>query len=118
MDDAADLVNDVDAELVLDCPIVLELVGEVDCVLELVVVDVDVLVRGGDLDCAVVAELVFELRELIVRAGDAEDVLEEVLVLVEVIELVVVFVLVLEGLTKAVCLALRVIVVVFVDVFD
>ncbi len=51
MDAAADLVNEVDAELVLDCPRVLELVGEVDCVLELVVVDVDVLVRGGVLDC-------------------------------------------------------------------
>jgi hypothetical protein len=50
LDAAADLLNDVDAELVLDCPIVLELVGEVDCVLEVVVVDVDVLVRGGVLD--------------------------------------------------------------------
>jgi len=51
LDAAADLVNDVDAELVLYSPRVLELVGEVDCVLELVVVDVDVLVRGGVLDC-------------------------------------------------------------------
>ena len=76
------------------------------------------MVSGGDLDCDVVAVLVFELRELIVRTGDAEDVLEEVEVLVDVIELVVVFVLVLEGLTKAVGLALRVIVVVLVDVFD
>lgn len=118
LDAAADLVNDVDAELVLDCPIVLELVGEVDCVLELVVVDVDVLVRGGVLDWWDVPELVFELRELIVRPGELDEDFEELLVLVEVIELVVVLVVVVEGLTKAVGLALRVMVVVLVDVFD
>ncbi len=63
-------------------------------------------------------ELVFETAELIERPGELDEDLEELLVLVEVIELVVVLVVVVEGLTKAVGLALRVIVVVFVDVFD
>lgn len=63
-------------------------------------------------------ELVFELRELIVRPGELDEDFEELLVLVEVIELVVVLVVVVEGLTKAVGLALRVMVVVLVDVFD
>jgi hypothetical protein len=51
LDTGADLVNDVDAEVVLDSARVLELVAEPDGVLELVVVDVDVLVRGGVLVC-------------------------------------------------------------------
>lgn len=50
MDAAADLVNEADAELVLDCARVLVTVGETEDVLELVVVDVDVLVRGGVLE--------------------------------------------------------------------
>lgn len=50
LDTGADLVNDVDAEVVLDCGPDLDKVGELDDVLELVVVDVDVLVRGGVLD--------------------------------------------------------------------
>jgi hypothetical protein len=45
--------------------------------LELVVVDVDVLVRGGVLDCAVVQELVFETTELTVRADDVDGDFEE-----------------------------------------
>ena len=63
-------------------------------------------------------ELVFEPAELIERPGELDEDFEELLVLVEVIELVVVLVVVVEGLTKAVGLALRVIVVVLVDVFD
>ena len=63
-------------------------------------------------------ELVFELRELIEKPGELDEDFEELLVLVEVIELVVVLVVVVEGLTKAVGLALRVMVVVLVDVFD
>ena len=65
-----------------------------------------------------VPELVFELRELIEKPGELDEDFEELLVLVEVIELVVVLVVVVEGLTKAVGLALRVMVVVLVDVFD
>ena len=63
-------------------------------------------------------ELVFETKEVIERPGELDEDFEELLVLVEVIELVVVLVVVVEGLTKAVGLALRVIVVVLVDVFD
>lgn len=63
-------------------------------------------------------EVVFEPAELIEIPGELDADFEELLVFVEVIELVVVFVLVVEGLTKAVGLALRVIVVVLVDVFD
>jgi hypothetical protein len=51
LDATADLVNDAVAVVVLDCPAVLVTVGETEDVLELVVVDVDVLVRGGVLDC-------------------------------------------------------------------
>lgn len=118
MDAAADLVNEGDAEAVFDCPVVLDTVGETDEVFELVVVDVDVLVRGGVLDCRVVPVGVFERAELAVRAGDAEGDFEELDVLVDVIDTVVVFVVVVEGLTKAVGLTLRVRVVVLVDVFD
>lgn len=46
MDPAADLVNDADAVVVLDCARVLVTVGETEDVLELVVVDVDVFVKG------------------------------------------------------------------------
>ena len=118
LDTGADLVNDIDAEVVLDCARVLELVGEPDVVLELVVVDVDVLVRGGVLDCMDVPVGVFERTGLTVRAGDAEGDFEELDVLVDVIVLVVVLVLVVERLTMAVGKALRVKVVVLVDVFD
>lgn len=118
MDAAADLVNEADAELVLDCARVLVTVGETEDVLELVVVDVDVLVRGGVLDCRPVELGVFDTNELLVRTGDADDDLEELDVLVDVIVLVVVLVVVVEGLTKAVGLAVRVRVVVLVDVFD
>lgn len=61
---------------------------------------------------------VFDTNELLVRAGDAEGDFEELDVLVDVIDIVVVFVVVVEGLTKAVDLTLRVRVVVLVDVFD
>jgi hypothetical protein len=61
---------------------------------------------------------VFDTNELLVRAGDADDDLEELDVLVDVFVLVVVLVLVVERLTKAVGLAVRVRVVVLVDVFD
>lgn len=61
---------------------------------------------------------VFDTNELLVRAGDADDDLEELDVLVDVIVLVVVFVVVEDGLTKAVGLTLRVRVVVLVDVLD
>ena len=61
---------------------------------------------------------VFDTNELLVRAGDADDDLEELDVFVDVIVLVVVLVVVVEGLTKAVGLAVRVRVVVLVDVFD
>jgi hypothetical protein len=46
LDPAADLVNDAVAVVVLDCPAVLVTVGETEDVLELVVVDVDVFVKG------------------------------------------------------------------------
>jgi hypothetical protein len=118
LDPAADLVNDADAVVVLDCPAVLVTVGETDDVLELVVVDVDVFVKGGVLDCIGVPVGVFDTNELLVRAGDADDDLEELDVLVDVIVLVVVLVVVVEGLTKAVGLAVRVRVVVLVEVFD
>jgi hypothetical protein len=117
-DAAADLVNDADAVVVLDCPAVLVTVGETEDVLELVVVDVDVLVRSGVLDCWPVEVGVFDTNELLVRAGDAEGDFEELDVLVDVIVLVVVLVLVVERLTKAVGITLRVRVVVLVDVFD
>ena len=118
MDAAADLVNDADAVVVLDCARVLVTVGETEDVLELVVVDVDVLVRGGVLDCCPVPLPVFDMAEVAVKAADAEGDFEELDVLVDVIVLVVVFVVVVEGLIKAVGLALRVKVVVLVDVFD
>lgn len=118
MDAAADLVNEGDADVVFDCGPDLDTVGEPDGVLELVVVDVDVLVRGGVLDCTAVPVVVFEPIGLTVGADDAEGDFEELDVLVDVIVLVVVFVVVVEGLIKAVGLALRVKVVVLVDVFD
>jgi hypothetical protein len=62
--------------------------------------------------------VVFEPAELTVRAGDAEGDFEELDVLVDVIVLVVVFVVVVDGLIKPVGNALRVKVVVLVDVFD
>jgi hypothetical protein len=62
--------------------------------------------------------IVLEPAELTVKADDTDDDLEELDVLVDVIDLVVVFVVVVDGLTKAVGIALRVKVVVFVDVFD
>jgi hypothetical protein len=61
---------------------------------------------------------VFDWTELVVRADEAEGDFEELDVLVDVIVLVVVLVVVVEGLTKEVGLALRVRVVVLVDVFD
>jgi hypothetical protein len=61
---------------------------------------------------------VFDTNELLVRAGDADDDLEELDVLVDVIDLVVLLVLVVERVTSALAIALRVRVVVFVDVFD
>ena len=61
---------------------------------------------------------VFDPIELLVNADDADDDLEELDVLVDVIDLVVVLVLVVERLTKAVGIAVRVKVVVLVDVFD
>jgi hypothetical protein len=58
------------------------------------------------------------MAEVAVRAADAEGDFEELDVLVDVIDLVVVLVLVVERLTKAVGIAVRVKVVVLVDVFD
>ena len=118
MDAAADLVNEGDAVVVFDCGPDLDIVGEPDGVLELVVVDVDVLVKGGVLDCCPVPLVVFDMAEVAVKAADAEGDFEELDVLVDVIVLVVVFVVVVEGLTKEVCLVLRVKVVDLVDVFD
>ena len=62
--------------------------------------------------------LVFDTAELTVRTEEAEGDLEELDVLVDVIEPVIVFVVVLDGLMRAVAKALRVKVVVLVDVFD
>lgn len=118
MDAAADLVNEADADVVFDCGPDLDKVGEPEGVLELVVVDVDVLVRGDVLDCTGVPVGVFDRTGVAVRAGDAEGDFEELDVLVDVIDLVVVLVVVVERLTKAVANALRVKVVVLVDVLD
>ena len=63
-------------------------------------------------------DTVFDSIELLVKADDADDDLEELDVLVDVIDLVVVLVVVVERLTKAVGIAVRVKVVVLVDVFD
>ena len=76
------------------------------------------MVRSGVLDCMDVLVGVFELTGLTVKADDAEGDFEELVVLVDVIVLVVVFVVVVDGLIKAVAKALRVKVVVLVDVFD
>ena len=76
------------------------------------------MVRGGVLDCCPVPLVVFDMAEVAVRAADAEGDFEELDVLVDVIDLVVVLVLVVERLTKAVGIAVRVKVVVLVDVFD
>jgi len=62
--------------------------------------------------------VVFDTAELTVRTEEAEGDLEELDVLVDVIEPVIVFVVVLDGLMRAVAKALRVKVVVLVDVFD
>ena len=62
--------------------------------------------------------VVFDMAEVAVRAADAEGDFEELDVLVDVIDLVVVLVVVVERLTKAVGIAVRVKVVVLVDVFD
>jgi hypothetical protein len=50
LDTGADLVNELDAVIVLDCGPDLDKVGEPDDVLELVVVDVDVFVKRVVLD--------------------------------------------------------------------
>ena len=62
--------------------------------------------------------LVFDMAGVAVKAADAEGDFEELDVLVDVIVLVAVLVVVVDGLIKAVGIALRVKVVVLVDVFD
>lgn len=113
-----DRVNEAQAVLVLDCAPDLVPVGELEGVFEVVVVAVVVLVRGPVLDWIDVPVVVFDLVELAVRIEEPEGDLEELDVLVEVIEPVIVFVVVLDWLMAAVAKALRVKVVVLVDVFD
>jgi hypothetical protein len=65
-----------------------------------------------------VLDIVFDTTELVVKADELDGDFEELDVLVDVIDLVVVFVVVVEGVINAVGIALRVKVVVFVDVLD
>lgn len=70
------------------------------------------------MDCIGVAEFVFETAPLSVMADELDGDFEELDVFVDVIEVVIVLVVVLDGLTSAVAMALRVNVVVLVDVLD
>lgn len=118
LDDPVERDSVGDAEVVLDNPGVRDCVGLDELVLDDVVVAVpvevvrDVIVPFGDADC------VLDPAGVMVPIDDAEPDLEAVEVFVDVIELVVVLVVVVEGLGSIVKRELLVVVVVFVDVLD